>query len=132
MAYNTYTKIIISNGTSYLIKIKHPDTENKNAIARFIIITSLNITKNNKSKIKVKRKMKKIIKFFKEIYIQSFTKNGKIHLPYVYIWVLLSFVLTVNILKVFKMPLITDQYALGLCGFVVAWIGIFTLGEIKK
>jgi len=76
--------------------------------------------------------MKKILKFIKEIYTQSFTKNGKIHLPYVYIWTLLTFVLTVNILKVSVLQFISDEYALGLCGFVVAWIGIFTFGEIKK
>jgi len=46
--------------------------------------------------------------------------------------VLLTFVLTVNILKVFVLPVISDEYALGLCGFVVAWIGIFTFGERKK
>lgn len=78
------------------------------------------------------KKPNKFILFLKEIYTQSFTKSGKIHPPYVYIWSLLVFVAMVNILKIFVFKDITDTYALGLCGFVVAWIGLFTIGEIKK
>lgn len=72
-------------------------------------------------------------KFIKELFQQSFTKKGKPYMPYIYLWVMLVVILMVVLLKVFKWPeRITDIFALGLCGFVATWIGLFKITDLKK
>ena len=73
--------------------------------------------------------MKKLIK---DLLQQSFTKNGKIHPPYIYLWTLLTFVLIAIVLRFFKISEISDALIGILCGHVVAWLGLFKVAEIKK
>ena len=79
------------------------------------------------------KKENKIKAFIKELFKQMTYKNGKVYPPYIYIWGLLLFVILVQVLKIFVFPeRISDAYALGMCGFVGAWMGIFTIKEVIK
>ena len=71
-------------------------------------------------------------KFFKELFQQSFCKNGKIHPPYIYIWTLLITVLAAIILRFFQIAELSDVLILGLCGNVLAWIGVFNIKKDGK
>jgi len=72
------------------------------------------------------------MKFIKALLYQAFYKQGKPFLPYIYIWLLLGLVFTVIILRILEGRELSDTLVLGMCGFVLSWIAIFTAGEKKK
>lgn len=71
-------------------------------------------------------------KFIKDLFQQSFTRNGKIHPPYIYLWVLLLSVLICIAMRFLNFKHIDNTLVGILCGHVVAWLGLFKVAEIKK
>lgn len=64
----------------------------------------------------------------KEIVKQAFTRNGKPFMPYIYIWLMLVLIVIAVVMR-FIQAKISDTLVLGLCGFVVTWLGILMAGK---
>lgn len=76
--------------------------------------------------------MKKILQFIKDLFVQSFFKNGKPHMPYVYLWFLLILVAIGIVLRYFNFKHIDNQLIGILSACVATWITLLNAKDILK
>lgn len=63
-------------------------------------------------------------------YLKSlFYSDGKPQPVYAYIFILLSLVVAMIIMRMFQVGGFSDVLILGMCGFIAAWAGIITAGK---
>jgi hypothetical protein len=66
-------------------------------------------------------------------YLKSmFYSGGKPAPVYAYIFILMTLVVTMVLMRIFQKGNFSDTLILGMCGFIVAWSGVITAGKSKK
>lgn len=63
-------------------------------------------------------------------YMKSmFYSSDKPYPVYAYIFILMSLVVTMVIMRIFQKGNFSDTLILGMCGFIATWAGIVTAGQ---
>jgi len=69
---------------------------------------------------------------FNEYMKSMFYSNKKPYPVYAYIFILMSLVVTMVIMRIFQKGAFSDTLILGMCGFIATWAGIVTAGQTFK